>query len=311
MKKREEIQDVLKNNFKNIKLPLPNDKDGEQFATLVYRKCEQQSHKSVLYIHGFIDYFFQIELADHFNKWGYNFYAVDLRKYGRSLMEYQHPNYIEDIHSYFEEIDLSIEIMQEDGNTNITLLGHSTGGLISSLYAHHHNNIDTLILNSPFFEINVPPFTKFLSPIVATIGSIFPYGSMDSLTEHYPESLHKDYKGEWDFNINWKPTTSFPTYFGWFRAIRKAQKELQAGLNIKCPVLVMHSDKSYKGKTWDDIIYISDGVLDVDDIDKYADVIGSNITKIEIINGIHDLVLSKKEVRDNVYSQMKNWIDNL
>ncbi|MCK5847124.1 MAG: alpha/beta hydrolase [Bacteroidales bacterium] len=303
--------DVLGNGFKNIKLPLPKDKNGEQFATLVYRNCEQQSTKSILYVHGFIDYFFQKEMADNFNKWGYNFYAVDLRKYGRSLLAHHHPNYIDNIHQYFEEIDLSISQMQKDGNKSISLMGHSTGGLTTALYTHHNNNIDALILNSPFFEINVPNFIKSLSPIVASIGSVFPYGEMNNLTSHYPESLHKDFKGEWDFNINWKPPTNFPTYFGWFKAIRRAQNELQAGLDIKCPVLVMYSDKSYKGKNWDDAIYTSDGVLDVNDISKYANIIGKDVTKIEIKDGVHDLVLSKKDVRNNVYDQIKSWLNNI
>ena len=308
MKNDKISDDILGNGFKCLKLDLEDDNDGKQHATLVFRNSEKQSTKAVLFVHGYIDYFFQAELADHFNAWGYNFYAVDLRKYGRSLMAHQHPNFIENIHQYFTEIDLSFEQMRADGNTSITLMGHSTGGLTSSLYAHHHNNIDALILNSPFFELNESPFMIKMSAIVATLGSVFPYGKMDSLTSHYPESLHKDYKGEWDFNEEWKPTTNFPAYFGWLRAIRRAQLELQAGLDIKCPVLLMHSDKSYKGKNWDDLIYTSDAVLNVKHIDKYADNIGSNVTKVVIKDGIHDLVLSKKEVRDNVYSVIKNWI---
>ena len=79
-------EDILGKGFRNKRIKLNDDKDGEQYATLVYRKSEQQSTKAILYVHGFIDYFFQTELADNFNKWGYNFYAVDLRKYGRSLL---------------------------------------------------------------------------------------------------------------------------------------------------------------------------------------------------------------------------------
>ena len=303
-------EDVLKQGFQNLKIDLDDDKDGKQDATLIFRNSKTATKKAILYIHGYIDYFFQTELTDHYNEWGYNFYAVDLRKYGRSLMPHHHPNFISNIKLYFEEIDLAIEQMKADGNTNISLMGHSTGGLITSLYTHHtKNKIDKLILNSPFFDLNLPPAVKIFTPLVAFLGSIFPYGKSGGLTELYPISIHKDYKGEWDFNIEWKPPSNFPTYLGWIRAISMAQSELQAGLNIKCPVLVMFSDKSYKGKTWDDIIFTSDAVLDVEHISKYADNIGNDITKIEIKNGIHDLVLSKKDVRTNVYKQMKIWID--
>jgi len=305
-----EENDYLGNGFKNIKINLANDSDGEQNATLVYRKANKESTKAILYVHGFIDYFFQTELADHFNEWGYNFYAVDLRKYGRSLMPHQHPNFISDIHEYFEEFDKSIDIIKSHNNSSIIMMGHSTGGLSTPLYAHHKNNIDGLILNSPFFALNIPPFLNSLMPLVSAIGKKFPYITMDSLTEHYPKSLHKDYKGEWDFKDEWKPIKNFPAYLGWIRAIRNAQLELQNGLNIKCPTLVMYSDKSYKGKKWDDIIKISDGVLDVEHIKKYANVIGDKVTKVEIQDGVHDLVLSKKDVRDNAYTNIKKWLSD-
>ncbi len=302
--------DYLGNGFKNIKIDLPNDADGEQYATLVYRKSTKDSKKAILYVHGFIDYFFQTELADKFNDWGYNFYAVDLRKYGRSLMPHQHPNFISDIKDYFEEFDKSIEIIKSQDNSSIIMMGHSTGGLSTPLYAHYKNNIDGLILNSPFFALNIPPFLNSLMPLISALGKKFPYLKMDSLTEHYPKSLHKDYKGEWDFKNEWKPIKNFPAYLGWIRAIRNAQIELQNGLNIKCPILVMYSDKSYKGKKWDDIIKISDGVLDVDHIKKYADVIGNNVSKVEIKNGVHDLILSQKDVRDKAYTSIKTWLKN-
>ena len=302
--------DYLGNGFKNIKINLPNDIDGEQHATLIYRKANIDSNKAILYVHGFIDYFYQTELADTFNEWGYNFYAVDLRKYGRSLMPNHHPNFISDIKEYFVEFDKSIEIIKSQNNSSIIMMGHSTGGLSTPLYAHYKNNIDGLILNSPFFALNIPPFLNSLMPLVSAIGKKFPYMTMDALTEHYPKSLHKDYKGEWDFRDEWKPIKNFPAYLGWLRAIRNAQKELQNGLDIKCPTLVMYSDKSYKGKKWDDIIKTSDGVLDVEHIKKYADGIGNNITKVEIKDGIHDLILSKKDIRDNAYSSIKQWLDN-
>ncbi|MEK8226237.1 alpha/beta hydrolase [Oerskovia sp. M15] len=41
--------------------------------------------RAVLYVHGFVDYFFQAHLGDAFEEHGYAFYAIDLRGYGRSL----------------------------------------------------------------------------------------------------------------------------------------------------------------------------------------------------------------------------------
>lgn len=302
--------DYLGNGFQKTTISLADDFDGKQHGTLVFRKSKTHKNKAILYVHGFIDYFFQTKMADTFNEWGFDFYAVDLRKYGRSLEEYQHPNFISNIHDYFEEIDKSIEFIRaENKNINIVLMGHSTGGLTTSLYSHHHKNVQGLILNSPFFDLNIPPTLKKLVPLIASIGKLLPFAKMNSLTEHYPKSLHKNYLGEWDFNEKWKPITNFPAYLGWTRAIYKAQKELQRGLKIECPVLVLHSDKSYKGKDWNELIRTSDAVLDVEHIKKYADVIGDRVAKVEIKNGVHDLVLSKIEVRKHVYIEIEKWLN--
>lgn len=300
--------DYLGNGFQKTNIPLLDDVDGQQHATLIFRKAPESHNKAILYIHGFIDYFFQTEMADKFNELGFDFYAVDLRKYGRSLEEHHHPNFISNIYDYFDEIDKSIKIMKDNGAKEIMLKGHSTGGLTAALYANKRKNIQGLILNSPFFDLNIPSTLKAFAPIIASIGKVLPFAKMDSLTEHYPKSLHKNHLGEWDFNENWKPITNFPAYLGWTRAIYKAQKELQKGLKIECPVIVLHSDKSYKGKEWNEIIRTSDAVLDVEHIKKYADGIGDNVTKVEIKDGIHDLVLSKKEVREQVYDEIQKWL---
>ena len=36
----------------------------------------------------------------------------------------------------------------------------------------------------------------------------------------YARSLHRDYFGEWDFDLAWKPEASWPVYAGWIRAVR-------------------------------------------------------------------------------------------
>jgi alpha-beta hydrolase superfamily lysophospholipase len=58
----------------------------------------------------------------------------------------------------------------------------------------------------------------------------------------YAQSLYKDYSGEWDYNLDWKPIKdSLP--FKWVVAISIAQKKL-AYSTIKVPILVMHSSGS-------------------------------------------------------------------
>ena len=90
----------------------------------------------MLHVHGFADYFFHTEYARWWADRGYTFYALDLRKYGRSLREHQTPHYVADLGEYFAEIDLAWwRITQRDGHRDVIASGHSTGGLTVPLWA--------------------------------------------------------------------------------------------------------------------------------------------------------------------------------
>ncbi len=145
--------DILE-GFESITIPLLPDEEGPVVATLVRRPCPRPSTTAVLYIHGFVDYFFQTEMAEQYLDNGFNFYALDLRKYGRSLLPHQRPNYMTDIETYFEEISAAIDIIRrDDGNETLLINGHSTGGLIAALYAHRmrrEHRIDALFLTVRF-----------------------------------------------------------------------------------------------------------------------------------------------------------------
>lgn len=128
--------DTVLPGFEALELHFPEDYDGPVCATLVRRKANAARQRAVLHIHGWCDYFFQTHLADEFNQRGYSFYALDLRKYGRSLQDAPHPNYCRELDEYFAEISQALQIMTaQDGNHWVVLNGHSTGGLTAALYA--------------------------------------------------------------------------------------------------------------------------------------------------------------------------------
>ena len=143
-------EDVL-HGFMQETINLDDDYEGKVSAVLVSKKAKSETNKAVLYIHGFADYFFNDILADVYNNEGYDFYALDLRKYGRSLLGHQHPNFCKDMSEYFEEMDKAISIIRDrDGHSLLILNAHSTGGLTTSLYAHERKNKNTakFLLNS-------------------------------------------------------------------------------------------------------------------------------------------------------------------
>ena len=307
------VKDILGYPYEKIEIPLPEDEEGKVVATLIKRPSKHRSRKAVLYIHGYCDYFFQGEMAEKYAENGFNFYALDLRKYGRSILPHQTPNFCKSVEEYYPEIDRAFEIIKADKNEQILLNGHSTGGLVSSLYAHdrrEQNKITALFLNSPFLEFNENLLArKVLLELVSAVGAKHPYRKIPGgLSELYGRSVHRDFKGEWEFNTDWKPIEGFQLRAGWLKAILDAHKRLQAGLQIPCPILVMHSDKSCILNDWDDSLLSSDAILNVKHISEYADVLGNHITKVRIENAIHDIVLSNSNVRKVVYDTLFTWL---
>src|SRR5437870_3865316 len=69
--------DILGTPYESVELPLAPDEEGAVSATLV-RRLVPGSRRAVLYVHGYVDYFFQTHLADHFVEAGFSFYALDL-----------------------------------------------------------------------------------------------------------------------------------------------------------------------------------------------------------------------------------------
>lgn len=301
--------------FEYRTLDFPADYDGPVAATLIRASFPaQDTRRAVLYVHGYIDYFFQEHLAEAFVAHGYRFYAVELRKYGRSLREGQHPDFARSMYEYYPDLTESIRHIREEGASGIVLLGHSTGGLLAALYADdgpQREAIRCVVLNSPFLEFNTTWFKKHVQiPLAALISIVFPFAyKKNELSPLYARSVHKHYRGEWDFDTSLKPIEGIPLYFSWLRAVRNGQRRIRRGLHIAVPVLVMSSDKSYFGKTWSDELFESDSVLNVEDIRRRAQKLGQCVTYVAVEGGMHDLFLSREAVRTEAFRIVFGWLE--
>jgi len=284
--------DRLLPGYEALELPARDDYDGRVVATLVRLPARAAPRGAVLYVHGFIDYFFQRHMAERFAAEGYAFYALDLRKHGRSLLPHQHPCFCKDIAEYYGDITRALEEIGAD----VLLAGHSTGGLVCSLYKHEgelRDRVRALWLNSPFFDWRDDHKGKLR--IAEWLAWFFPFmNDPNALPVAYGRSLHRDWNGEWEYDLKLKPLKGFGIYCGWVRAIFAAHAKVHAGLNLDVPVLAMHSDEA-------------DIVLDWKQVARWSRTLGPAVAVLPFPGGLHDLVLSRAEIRDSVFSQLFAW----
>ncbi len=306
-----EQTDVLGPPYTSRTLALRPDDEGEVVATLVRRTAPEPTGRAVLHVHGFADYFFQTAAADLWVQHGYDFHALDLRKYGRSLRAHQTANYVADLATYYEELDLALEEVRRD-HDHVVISAHSTGGLTIPLWLHdRRHSVAGVFLNAPWIDMHGDAFTRLMAlPAIQRIGAYQPMRPVPrTVTGAYARSLHKDHLGEWDFDLAWKPLTSWPVYAGWIRAIRQGQARIARGLEVDAPVLMLSSDRSSQPTSdQDPDLMCTDVVLDVEQMRRRAARISRHVTIVQVPGALHDVTLSPEPARSRVFDELDRWL---
>jgi alpha-beta hydrolase superfamily lysophospholipase len=302
--------------FESIDLPLPDaarasgePADVELVGTLL-RRVPTGSSRAVLYLHGWNDYFFQTHLADYVAELGFDFYALDLRRYGRSLRNGHLRGFITDLDEYTAELDAAAAVIGAE-HSSLVLMGHSTGGLIAALWAATHpERVAALVLNSPWLDLQGSAMIRALgTPVVDAVGRQSPT-SVIRLPDlgFYARTLHSSLEGEWNYDLDLKTTPSPPVRAGWLRAIRQGHQRVAAGLMLPMPVLVMASGTTEFARKWHEGMRTADTVLDVDQIVSRGARLGRHVTIVRIEGGLHDLFLSPQRVREIALYELERWL---
>ena len=307
--------DVLGDPWQARSLPLRPDEQGEAVATLVRRGAPRHD-RAVLYVHGYVDYFFQRHLGDFWDDLGYDFYAVDLRAHGRSMRPHQVPNYTTDLAVHAEELDRAVAVLRAEGHDVVVVNGHSTGGLVAALWAHARRGrpagpaADALVLNSPWLDLNrgwVDRVAKTWA-VDLVVGRVAPRAVVGQLAHHYGEYLHHDSGGAWEYDLTWKPHHGFGARAGWLRAVRRGHRAVGRGLAVDVPVLVCASDASGPHDRFHDALDRTDSVLAVEQIVDRAPRLGPDVTVVQVPGGVHDLALSPEPARTAYLDAVRAWV---
>lgn len=304
--------DVLGPDWQRRTLPLRPDRPGapDPVATLVNRRDAgtDPDRPAVLYVHGFVDYFFHAHVADALAARGIDVYGLDLRDYGRSIRPGRRPNTTRSLAVHAEEIDTAVHLLRRR-HRRVVLLGASTGGLIASLWADARRGtglIDALVLNSPWLDLRGTRFERtVLTGAIDVLGLLAPDLPLRRMAPHYGEALH----AEWQYDLAWKPHTEFPARASFVRAVRRGHAAVRRGLAVDVPVLVLTSDTTGPDDRWHEHLLTSDSVLDVSDMWRLAPNLGEDVTVEVVEGGGHDLALSPEPARGAYLDAVADWVE--
>lgn len=313
--------DVLGDGYVQHVIELGPDPDGEGDVRAVLVKREpldgETVRGTVLYVHGFSDYFFQREMADFLAERGFAFYALDLRKCGRSRRPGQTGHYVSDLSLYDAELDEAVRLVAEENpGTRTLLVAHSTGGLILPLWLDRRNrqrggndDVSGLVLNSPWFDLQGSAVLR--GPVTQALrmgAKARPFAVLKLPPSQYGHSLHREHHGIWDFDVALKPLEGCPVTIGWLNAVRRGHARLHRGLEVGVPSLVLRSDTTYFSSRYSERIDTADAVLDVRQIARWAGCLGGRTSVVPVPQARHDVFLSLDEPRKRAYAELDAWL---
>lgn len=274
-----------------------------------------KSTNALIWIPGFNDCFYHEHILKSLNQ-KYDLYVICLRDY-QHLGKHDDRFYIDNVNKYNYELDETFKYIEQQINKtydSYVLYGHSTGGLIATNYTikgTYKNNISKLILNSPFFDLHhLPPIEWLMKNIIYYFIPLFPrcyyQHENTNISEHYRDDVHIRYPAPENKILRGHA----PIFFGWIRAMYTTQHFLQTNkFNLQIPILIMYSNKTpwYFNK----FNSKGDNILNVKDIDKYSDNLGSKkfVKEVIIQNAVHDVFCSTEVPMITSIRNLKHFLN--
>lgn len=286
----------------------------------------QEPRRTVLFLHGWSDYFFNVDLAQFWTRHGYEFYALDMHNHGRSLRPDAPGGYVANLADYDAEIEAAIGIIRSDVSPGeqahqsqsdrdepmlLTMMGHSTGGLVAALWVSNHpGTVSHLVLNSPWLEMHGSSLVRrAASTMVGPVARFRPEAVL-RLPERgfYWRTISSAADGEWALDDKFRPPMAFPLRAGWLSAVLSGHAKVARGLAIDIPILVLLSRGSATGPFWTEEMRRTDAVLDVNIIALRALTLGRTVTVERIDGALHDVFLSPARIRADAYERLTRWL---
>jgi alpha-beta hydrolase superfamily lysophospholipase len=315
--------DILGEGFESLAFNATGSDGVTRTATLVRYAPQKEGtsgagpaarRRAVLFLHGWSDYFFNVDLARFWDGQGFEFFALDMHNHGRSLQPETHGGYVADLGNYDAEIGTAVGMISEVrpmAPVSLVLMGHSTGGLVAALWVSRNpGKVAQLVLNSPWLEMHGSSVVRRAAwTMVGPLARLRPEAVL-RLPERgfYWRSISSSAEGEWSLDDKYRPPMAFPVRAGWLSAVLAGHTQVARGLRIDIPILVLISAASANGPFWTESMRKTDAVLDVNIIAVRALSLGRSVTVERVDGALHDVFLSRAEVRADAYRRLARWI---
>ncbi len=188
---------------------------------------------------------------------GSRFYALDLHKCGRSWRDGQTPHFTTDLARYDRELERALAVIAAENPGVVgagvrALRGRADRVAVAGPGAPARRDRGAAVWRAwcstvPWFDLHGPAIlrTRLTSTAIGAMSRVRKTRVVRGTGKGgYGLTLHRDYHGEFDYNLQWKPLGGFPVTFGWIHAVRRGQATLHRGLDVGVPNLILRSDHS-------------------------------------------------------------------
>ena len=276
---------------------------NETVFKVKFKKGENKKD-CIIWLPGRNDYFYHYHISEMLDK--YDIYILIYRNCHEMKVDIS--DYFFDIKDVIDEINVLYTHFKINSYENVVLYGHSTGGLIATIYQNETvNKISKVVLNSPFYKYKLGTFDYYwFNYFMYYIIPIIPEFDLNKNT--FKDNLYVNMLSE-KFNIDtlYKKKYNVPVVSSWFRNITRYHSHITSNkVKLKYPTLMLYSDHSTNSKG----SYKGDEVLDIKlNLDQVEHLGKCNLYLIK--DACHDVLSSYyKYALDEAILRLTNFLES-